>query len=72
MINELIREYLVFNNYRNTLSVMMPGSYALHPSAYSSPISDTGLPFIPESIETGLDKKRRLRTRTELVSGILN
>lgn len=25
MINELIREYLLFNGYRNTLSVLMPG-----------------------------------------------
>mmetsp|Transcript_9599 Transcript_9599/g.24555 ORF Transcript_9599/g.24555 Transcript_9599/m.24555 type:complete len:118 (-) Transcript_9599:239-592(-) len=26
IINELIREYLKFNNYRNTLSVMIPGT----------------------------------------------
>ena len=25
IINELIKEYLTFNNYRNTLSVMIPG-----------------------------------------------
>ena len=25
VINELIREYLVFNNYRETLSVFLPG-----------------------------------------------
>ena len=25
VINELIREYLKYNNYRNTLSVMIPG-----------------------------------------------
>lgn len=25
VINELIREYLLFNGYRNTLSVLLPG-----------------------------------------------
>ena len=28
IINELIREYLVFNNLRETLSVFLPGVYA--------------------------------------------
>ena len=26
VINELIREYLLFNGYRNTLSVLLPGA----------------------------------------------
>lgn len=26
IINELMREYLMFNGYRNTLSVLLPGS----------------------------------------------
>ncbi len=29
MINELIREYLEFNNYKHTLSVFLPGLKAL-------------------------------------------
>lgn len=29
VINELLREYLLFNGYRNTLSVLLPGTFKL-------------------------------------------
>lgn len=30
IINELIREYLIFNGYRDTLSVFLPGELICH------------------------------------------
>ena len=35
IINELIKEYLTFNNYRNTLSVMIPGECCVPSSSYN-------------------------------------
>lgn len=37
IINELIREYLIFNGYRDTLSVFLPGELICHSEAACDP-----------------------------------